>query len=1047
MKAITAVLSGGKALLVLSVILLVAFGGLFYVDRGVKENSKHLAMLKINAERIQNLDTRSTNAVRLAASLRSDRYIINYQDLQDAKYELLEENLRHVQSDEVRASLTKMEEVQGDLEDAESEAIALVDEEKWEDALELVTEPAYRRQKGIYRSHLSTALREMIKQSQRQADQANIIARTMQISVLATFLILAMVGYVYSRAMKQALRRQSDLMASLADANENLEERVSARTAELEENQALLQTTLESMDQGITSFDRDLNLVAFNSRAVDLYEVPENPLRPGMSFIDFVRAVAVKGEYGAGDPEQLALSRRAAANDFTDARFERSRPDGMFLEVRRSMVPTGGFVTTYTDISERKQMELELVKAREAAEGAAEAKAEFLATMSHEIRTPMNGVMSMAEILDQTKLSSDQKSMTRTIRQSAQALLTVINDILDFSKIEAGKLEIEHIAFDMAEVIQSTADLLAPRAEESSLDLFVEFDYDIPKFLLGDPTRIRQILLNLGSNAIKFTSEGHVTFKVRETARNGEIQVRVEVMDTGIGLSDEQQGKLFQAFAQADTSTSRKFGGTGLGLSICKRLCEMMGGDIGVESAPGAGSTFWFELPFAATEQTRHAPIEDLSDARVLLVGYGALEASILERILNAGNIRSVARAFDGATREQGLDEGLAALLGPPSVVFVNGKPGLHGIRDELDGLGATLGTRAAPIVISAPHGLASTLDTRSLASANLKLLSSVTTPPRMERLWHLVAVALGKAELDQDGSVDESQVEVFRAPSLEDARRDNAVLLVAEDNETNQIVIRRILARLGFAFEIADDGAEALRMYEDRAFGMLLTDFHMPEMDGFELTAAIRQREAATADGGRLPIIALTADALPETEQQCLDAGMDGYLRKPIEMPRLEAALEANLPQALALRVIEDSDPESSGEEAEAPQDAIDELLAAVDKQVFDPDQLYDSFGPFDAMTAQFVSDFVADLDGSITDLGKALETESYPTARDIAHAMKGAAASVGAVRMGQIMSDIQDRLDDNDPDTAALFCQLLPQTLEELKVVVEPLNHRFLG
>jgi PAS domain S-box-containing protein len=1550
MRAVTTVLSGGKALLVLSVILLVAFGGLFYIDGEVKSNSRHLALLTLNAERIQNLDSRSTSAVRLAASLRSDRYIINYQDLQDAKYALLEENLKHLQNDKVRALLAKMEDIQGDLEDAESEAIALIDEEDWENALELVTEPAYRRQKGIYRSHLSAALREMIQQSQRQSDQATMIARAMQIGVLVTFLILGLVGFVYSREMKKSLRRQSDLTASLEDVNENLEQRVSARTAELEENQALLntlinslpavvflkspdgrfklvnrqyellyglgqdalydkslrdfhppavadqlerfdrelidaneilvreheisaegrsvtlnsvmfpvhdrngaltlfggieidisdrkeaerqlarekaildttleemdqgismydqelrlvarnqkfidliglppelldvgtlmedalrhnatkgeygdedveeavrsrmvlagkfeahqfererpdgtvleirgnplpdragyvttytdvterkrseekitaqtvllETTLESMDQGITSFDGDLKLVAFNSRAVELYEMPGNPLRVGMAFVDFVRAIAVRGEYGPGDPEELALSRRAAANDFTDARFERARPDGLFLEVRRSMVSTGGFVTTYTDITDRKkasealagqsallettlesmdqgitmfdenldlvaynqrfvdlfqlsteffdrgvsfrdlarelarrgeygpgtpaelaeevvekaktyeagrfertrpngisldirrtmvsgggfvstftditerklveaenvknrrllddifestpvplavirrsdgvylkvnpaacdlfglseeellqtysrdvyvdeedrakyfaaldasgkardievnlrhfasggvracllssfpvvfgdeeanvvaahditqrkQMEGELVEAREAAERATEAKAEFLATMSHEIRTPMNGVMSMAEILDQTRLSSDQKSMTGTIRQSAQALLTVINDILDFSKIEAGKLEIEHIAFDMAEVIQSTAGLLAPRAEESSLDLFVDQDFRMPKSLLGDPTRIRQILLNLGSNAIKFTSEGHVTFKVREIARNGGVRIRAEVSDTGIGLTDEQRGKLFQAFAQADTSTSRKFGGTGLGLSICRRLCEMMGGEIGVDSTPGVGSTFWFELVFDVEDRAGRSPTEDLSGARAVLVGYGAVEASILEKTLRAGEIQHVTRAFANLTEYPSLDEALERLEGPPDLVFVNGKPGLHGIGAELSRLDGAAATRGAPIVISAPHGLASTLNARSLASTNLTLLSSVTTPPRTERIWHLVAVALGKAELDQDGLFQEAEIEVFRAPSLEDARRENAVLLVAEDNETNQIVIRRILSRLGFAFEIADDGAQALEMYEDRAFGMLLTDFHMPEMDGFELTAAIRQREAAAGLGDRLPIIALTADALPETEQQCLDAGMDGYLRKPIEMPRLEAALEAGLPQAVALRVIEAAG-DSSSEINPVTGEPIEELLARIDKQIFDPARLHDSFGPFDAATAQFVADFIGDLDGRVLELGSALEQETWLVARDVAHAMKGAAASVGAMRMGQIMGDIQDRLDDNDPDTASLFYQLLPETLEELKLTVGPLNQRFLG
>jgi PAS domain S-box-containing protein len=1547
MKSVTAMLSGGKTLLFLSVFLLVAFGGLFFVDRVVKENSHRLATLTLNAERIQNLDSRSASSVRLAASLRSDRYIINYQDLQDAKYALLEENLGFIQNDRVRESLAEMEGVQGEIEDAESEAIALIDEEEWDAALELVVEPSFRRLKGIYRSHLSAALREMINQSQLQSDQANLLARAMQYGVLGTFLLLAVVGFVYSREMKKSLRRQSELAANLEDANQNLEQRVSDRTAELEANQALLNTlvdslpaavflkspdgrfklvnrqyetlyglsqealfdkslhdlhakdiaekletldhellqarkvltrehefvrsgqivtlnsvmfpvfdrngaltmfggieidisdrkeaerelaqekaildttleameqgismydgdlrlvarnqkfidliglpaevlevgtkmedafrhnaekgeyggedveaavqtrlalakkfeahqfervrpdgtvlevrgnplpgragfvstytditarkraeetlaakeaqlrvaldnmsdglvvldanlnfrlynhryvelinirpelmrtgqpfrsvleesarlgyygpgdpddqirtrmaayetdgyveteittaenrvlavrktsledggavaiftditerkiaerelsaqtailesTLESMDQGITMFDGDLNLVAFNSRVVDLYQMAEGTFYPGMPFHDLARSVARRGEYGPGDPEELARQRTAEARDFEDAAFERSRPDGLFLDIRRSMVPGGGFVSTYTDITEskaaeaemaknrrllddifestpvplavirrsdgsylkvnpaacelfglpesqllathsadvymdpaerekyiaamdadgkarnvdvnlrkfdtdevrtcllssfpvefgddeanvaaavditeRKRMEIELVEAREAAEGAAEAKAEFLATMSHEIRTPMNGVMSMAEILDQTKLSSDQKSMTRTIRQSAQALLTVINDILDFSKIEAGKLDIEHIAFDMAEVVQSTADLLAPRAEEGSLDLFVDLDPSLARSLMGDPTRIRQLLLNLGSNAIKFTAEGHVVFKVREITSDGGRSVRVEVIDTGIGLTEEQRGKLFQAFAQADTSTSRKFGGTGLGLSICKRLCEMMGGDIGVDSTPGAGSTFWFELPFDIADKANHAPSEDIAEARVLMVGFGALEAGLLEGYLRSGKVEGVARAFTGLSANPSLDDAVARLGGAPTLTFVNGKPGLHGIGEELRALAEHETTCPSPIVISASHGLASTLNARSLGRTNLQFMSSITTPQRMERLWHLVAVALGKAELDQDHGSVEAAVEVYAPPPLDEARRENAVILVAEDNETNQVVIRRILSRLGFAFEIANDGIEALSFYRDRAFGMLLTDFHMPNMDGFELTAAIRVEEADDPARDVLPIIALTADALPQTEQQCLDAGMQGYLRKPIEMARLEAALETNLPQALALRTLQ-----SLVDDEETDQGGLGlDLIGRIDKQIFDPAQLEDSFGPYDAAAAGFVNDFIGDLETRIDDLTKAFEAEGVVQARDIAHAMKGAANSVGAKRMGQILGDIQDMLDNDDPSTAMLFCQLLPETFEELKAAVEPLNRHFLN
>ena len=1047
MKVIATVLSSGKTLLLLSVFLLIAFAALFYVDRQVKESARRLSTLKINAERIQNLDSAGTSAVRLAASLESDRYIISYQDFQDAKYALLEENLKFIENATIREALEEMEEVQGDIEDAESEAIALIDEEQWEDALELVVEPAFRRQKGIYRSRLSAALRGMIQQSQGQSEQANMLAQAIQYGVLGTFLLLALIGFVYSREMKKSLLRQSELAINLEDANQNLEQRVSDRTAELEENQTLLNTLVNSLPAVVFLKSSDGRFKLINRQYETLYGRSQEELFD-KTLYDFHPPDIAK------NLEALDLE-LIAARDIL-AREHEVVQDGKTVTLNSVMFPVFDRNDTLTmfggieiDITERKQMEVELVEAREAAESAAAAKAEFLATMSHEIRTPMNGVMSMAEILDQTTLSLDQRSMTRTIRQSADALLRVINDILDFSKIEAGKLDIEHIPFDMAEVIQSTADLLAPRAEESALDLIVDIDLDIPRSLLGDPTRIRQIMLNLGSNAIKFTAEGHVEFRVRRVARNGAVRVRIEVTDTGIGLTDEQKGKLFQAFAQADTSTSRKFGGTGLGLSICKRLCEMMGGEIGVDTVPEEGSTFWFELPFDVVEEAGHAPSEDISEAAVLLVGYATREASILQRYLRHGGVRKIGEAFAALTATPSLEDALEQLGGAPSLILMNGKPGLHGIGVELDALAQQMETRGAPIVISAPHTLASTLGATSLARDQLKLLSTITAPQRVERLWHLAAVALGKAELGRDGSAQDAAVVVFTPPSIEEARLANAVILVAEDNETNRIVIRRVLARLGFAFEIAEDGAAALELYQDRAFGMLLTDFHMPEMDGFELTAAIRRQEADAAEGARLPIIALTADALPDTEQQCLDAGMDGYLRKPIEMVRLEAALETHLPQALTLRAVFEESPGEIPMAVPAPNPAVDAAHTAVtnvDRSIFDIAQLEDSFGAYDSETAAFVNDFLNTLEQRVADIASVLEQGEVGEARDTAHAMRGAANSVGAKRMGQILGDIQDRLDDDDRDTAMLFTQLLPQTFEEFKETATRLNRFFL-
>ena len=696
-----------------------------------------------------------------------------------------------------------------------------------------------------------------------------------------------------------------------------------------------------------------------------------------------------------------------------------------------------------TDISERKAMEMELVTAREEAEQAAKTKAEFLATMSHEIRTPMNGVMSMSEILDQTKLTADQRGMTKTIRQSADALLTVINDILDFSKIEAGKLDIERISFDLVDVIESTADLLAPRAEEKSLDFLVDIDPKLPNKVIGDPNRIRQLLLNLASNAIKFTEEGGVEFRVRLTdgaAGGGQsVTVRFEIVDTGIGLTEEQRGKLFQAFTQADTSTSRKFGGTGLGLSICKRLCELMDGEINVDSVPGEGSVFWFELPFEPDGEPL-VPEHDLSDARVLLVGYGRREAEVLVRYLGDGGVAECGTALTAFSPAPSIEEALGNLSAAPDLVFINVKPGLHVSRSSIAQLGEIDAVGGRPVVLTAFHGAVSSLSVGDLKREHMALQATLTCPVRLRRVWHMVAVALGRAEINDDAIGQESEPVVYVAPDIDTAHAHEAAILVAEDNETNQIVIRRLLSRLGFAFDIANNGAEALVLYDKHSYGLLLTDFHMPEMDGFELTAAIRAAEAARSDGKTLPIVALTADALPQTEQQCLDAGMNGYLRKPIEMTRFEAVLEAQLPHALALRKIEEPGPEIDPEEA-APSGA-----PALDPEVFDPAQLEDAFGPFDASAAEFVMDFLGTLEPRVAELTDALEQSRHKDARDVAHALKGSGSSVGAKRFADLMGDIQDMLDADDLATAAEFASVIPDAHDELRAQVEPFCAHFL-